>query len=144
MTTAPTKIIPGGAAAEPAWEVAKLFPDQGTWSEEEYPALPGNRLVEFSHGSIEVLVMPTTAHQGIVAYLYGLLFSLAKSRNLGRVRFAPIRVRLWEGKFREPDVVFMLAEHAPQVLDEYWVRADLVMEVVSDDDRRRDLDTKRR
>ena len=39
----------------------------------------------------------------------------------------------------------MLAEHAGRITDEYWEGADLVMEVVSsgDEDRRRDLNTKR-
>jgi Uma2 family endonuclease len=62
------------------------------------------------------------------------------------VLFAPLRVRLWRGKFREPDVVFMLREHAGRIGEKFWDRADLVMEVVSEDeeDRRRDLDTKRR
>ena len=54
-------------------------------------------------------------------------------------------MRLWPGKFREPDVLFMHAEHADRMTDEYWEGADLVMEVVSpgDEDRRRDLKTKR-
>ena len=58
---------------EPAWEVALLFPNQGAWSEEEYLALNGNRLVEFSHGFIEVLPMPTTTHQLIVVFLFDAL-----------------------------------------------------------------------
>jgi len=32
---------------EPAWDVARLFPHQGAWSEQEYLELNGNRLVEF-------------------------------------------------------------------------------------------------
>src|SRR5262249_50403680 len=36
--------------AEPTWDVARLFPDQGTWSEEEYLEMNANRLLEFSHG----------------------------------------------------------------------------------------------
>jgi Uma2 family endonuclease len=54
-------------------------------------------------------------------------------------------VQLWPEKFREPDVVFMLAEHASRITEDYWIGADLVMEVVSssDNDRRRDLVEKR-
>ncbi|MGH2522589.1 MAG: Uma2 family endonuclease, partial [Anaerolineales bacterium] len=40
-------------------------------------------------------------------------------------------------------VVFMLAEHAARRHEQFWEGADLVMEVVSDDDRRRDVETKR-
>jgi Uma2 family endonuclease len=129
---------------EPAWDVARLFPDQGAWSEEEYLALSSNRLVEFSDGHVEVLPMPTTSHQLIVAFLYRTLLAFVAARAAGTVLFAPLRVRLWPGKFREPDIVFLSAEHASRIGESFWEGADLVMEVVSDDDRRRDLETKRR
>jgi Uma2 family endonuclease len=127
----------------PAWQIAKLFPDQGELSEGDYLLLTerSNRLAEFTDGHIEVLPMPTTAHQRIVRYLIGLLMALAGDR--GEVLFAPLRVRLRSGKFREPDVVFMLAEHAQRVGNEFWDGADLVMEIVSEDDPGRDLETKR-
>jgi Uma2 family endonuclease len=130
----------------PTWEIAHLFPAQGTWSEEEYLGLSGNRLVEFSDGVLEVLPLPTTSHQALLAYLYNLLFLHASRGHLGRVLFAPLRVRLWSGKFREPDLTFMLKEHARRIGEEFWDRADLIMEVVSRDpeDRRRDLVAKRR
>ena len=129
--------------AEPTWAVAELFPTQGNWSEEEYLALPDNRLMEFSNGVLEVLPAPTTSHQALVAYLYGMLF--ASHSDLGQVLFAPIRVRLWRGNFREPDILFMLKAHARRIGDEFWDGADLVMEVLSADpkDRRRDLVVKR-
>ena len=116
---------------EPAWDVALLFPPQGQWSEEEYLALDTNRLVEFSHGFIEVLEMPTQRHQAIIFLLTRLLFEFALARALGTVSFAGLRVRLWPGKFREPDVVFMAKEHDERRHNDYWEGADLVMEVVS-------------
>jgi Uma2 family endonuclease len=127
----------------PAWQIAELFPDQGELSEGDYLFLTerSNRLAEFSDGRIEVLPMPTTAHQRIVRFLIGLLMSFAGSR--GEVLFAPLRVRLRPGKFREPDVLFMLAEHASRIGNEFWDGADLVMEVVSEDDPGRDLQIKR-
>jgi Uma2 family endonuclease len=132
--------------ALPTWEIAHLFPAQGTWSEEEYLGLTGNRLVEFSDGYVEVLPMPTTSHQALVAYLYGLLHAYASKHGLGKVLFAPLRVRLWPDKFREPDLVFMMKAHSRRMGEEFWDRADLVMEVVSGDpeDQKRDLVTKRR
>jgi Uma2 family endonuclease len=142
--SSPRKPDPGAFGAEPAWEVARLFPEQGFWSEEEYLALTGNRLVEFSDGHVEVLPMPTTSHQLIVAFLYRALLQFVTARGAGTVLFAPLRVRLWPGKFREPDLVFMSAEHASRIGESFWEAADLVMEVVSDDDRRRDVVTKRR
>ncbi len=129
---------------EPTWEIAYLFPAQGAWSEEEYLALSGNRLLEFSHGYLEVLTMPTMSHQDIMLFLYEALKAFVIAQHLGKVLVPSFRVRLWPGKFREPDVMFMRAEHAARMREEFWEGADLVMEVVSQDDRRRDLEIKRR
>jgi Uma2 family endonuclease len=52
---------------------------------------------------------------------------------------APIKVRLRPGKFREPDVVFMLTANRSRIGELFWEDADLVMEVVSSD---RQLDYK--
>ncbi len=144
MNQVPTERLEADSWSEPTWEVARLFPAQGTWGEEEYLGLNSNLLVEFSHGFLEVLTVPTTSHQLIVAYLYRMLSAWVAAGKLGTALFAPLKVRLWPGKFREPDIVFMLAQHATRIGELFWEGADLVMEVVSDDDRRRDLETKRR
>jgi len=131
-------------SSEPTWDIAHLYPLQGTWSEEDYFCLPCNRLVEYAHGYIEVLPAPTQAHQSIVEYLHRLLMKYVESRSLGRVLIAPIPIRLEPGKYREPDIVFMCVEHAYRRHDQYWETPDLVMEVVSRDNRRHDLEVKRR
>lgn len=127
---------------EPAWDVARLFPAQGEWSEGDYFALNTNRLVEFSEGFIEVLPMPTMSHQEILLFLYEVLKAFVAPGKLGTVLVSALPVRLWPGKYREPDVLFMLAEHAERMGEQFWDGADLVMEVVSED-RRHDLETKR-
>lgn len=129
---------------EPAWDIAKIFPAQGTWAEEDYLLLPGNRLVEYSHGIVEVLSMPSFAHQLVTAWLYEVLKAFAKRRGLGVVLFAPLSVKLWAGKYREPDLLFMFDHNRHRIRQQYWEGADLVMEVVSPDDPLRDLETKRR
>jgi len=132
----------------PSWDVAQLYPAQGAWDESEYLALTENvnRLVELYDGFIEVLPMPKTSHQLIVQYLSTLLAAFVAAGDLGRVLFAPLRVRLGPGRFREPDVVFMSAAHADRIGEDYWEGADLVIEVLSTQakDRKRDLVTKRR
>ena len=130
---------------EPAWDVARLFPDQGAWDDEDYLGLSTNRLVELSDGHVEVLPMPTMLHQAIVQYLSNLLLAFASAGDLGRVLFAPLRVRLRPGKYAEPDVVFMSAAHRERMNNRFWDGADLVMEVVSDgeQDRQRDYVAKR-
>ena len=128
--------------AEPAWDVALLFPAQGAWSVDDYLALDTNRLVEFSHGRIEVLPMPSDKHQAIIGFLYVLFLDFAH-RIGGSIRMAPLRLRLWPEKIREPDLLFLADADDPRRQDDFWTGADLVVEVVSPDDPRRDLVTKR-
>jgi Uma2 family endonuclease len=134
---------PSDMRGSPTWEIAHLFPTQGAWTDDEYLALNSNHLVELSDGVLEVLPMPTEQHQLIVAFLFEMVKAFVTLQNLGKVLFAPLRVRLWEGKFREPDIIFLLAQHAARRGNKYWRGADLVMEVVSEDDPDRDLVSKR-
>ena len=133
---------PGG---EPVWELAYLCPPQGQWSEEAYFALPGAMLVEFDHGRVELLPMPTLAHQFIVLYLYRLLNDYVQAHQMGWVLAAPLPVRLGPRVYREPDVIFLSADRPERRAGDYPDGADLVMEVVSGgrEDRRRDLVVKR-
>lgn len=131
-------------ATELTWEIAQLFPAQGHWCEEEYLALDTNHLIELSHGQLEVLPMPTQSHQLLVIALFELLLNFVREGQLGTVLLAPMRVQLSPGKFREPDILFMRAEHDDRRSDRFWEGADLVMEIVSPDDPERDKVTKRR
>lgn len=128
---------------EPAWDIARLFAAQGQWSVEEYLDLNSNRLIEFSNGCIEVLLPPTMRHQVILLFLGDAIAAFLAAENAGRLLLAPFRIRLWADKFRQPDLMVMLAKHADRMTNEYWNGAHLVGEVVSDDDRRRDLELKR-
>ncbi len=134
---------PTAAESQPAWEIAHLFPEQGRWGEGDYLELSRrtNRLVELFDGCVEVLEMPTKTHQRIVLFLYNALLGFSRSKGAGEVLVAPYPVRLGPGRLREPDIVFMLAEHADRMGEEFAQGADLVMEVVSED-RRRDLQIK--
>jgi Uma2 family endonuclease len=139
--------IPTSLTGQPAWEIATLFPPQGAWSSYDYLDLTDstNRLIELTKGQIEVLEMPTTAHQLILLFLYDALKQFVKSRDLGTVVVAALRLRLSEDTFREPDILFAHRDHPSYVQDRYWTGADLVMEIVSNDDqsRKRDLVDKR-
>jgi Uma2 family endonuclease len=121
--------------AEPAWEVALLFPPQGEWSEDDYLWLTDRtrRLVEFTDGHIEVLPMPTDEHQRIVLFLYRALYAFLAARGLGIVLVAPLRLRLRTGRYREPDVLLLLSATDARRSNRYWTGADLVLEVVSPD-----------
>ena len=78
-------------AGEPVWELARLFSSQGAWSEEAYLALDAGRLIEYSEGFVEVLPMPTLAHQRVVRYLFGLLLAFLQAGRVGgEASFAPL------------------------------------------------------
>lgn len=142
MTILPPLDPPQSRPYEPSWEMAAFYPVQGAWSEAEYLRLAGNRLVEFDRGYVEVLAMPTPLHQRIVALLYRLLFDWIAARRAGEMFFAPLPLRVAPRRYREPDLMFVAAEHAAWIGAQALTGADLVAEVVSGD-RERDFVDKR-
>lgn len=113
-------------------ELLDLFPRQGQWTESEYLTLPEtNRIVELSEGRVVMHDMPTTSHQRTVGKLFRLMSDHAESRGLGEVCVAPLRVRLWPDKIREPDIVFIHRNHADRIGEDYWGVPDFVVEVIS-------------
>jgi Uma2 family endonuclease len=120
--------------------VLDLYPRQGEWTEEEYLDLTDhtNQLIEFTDGYIEVLPMPTRAHQILLSFLNDLFKGFARPRG-GIALFSPLRVRIRPDKFREPDLLLLLDRDDPRSDNRYWSGADLVLEVVSPDKPERDL-----
>ncbi|WP_129630723.1 Uma2 family endonuclease [Candidatus Oscillochloris fontis] len=112
---------------------------QGHWSEEMYLRLTDHtkRMIEFTDGYLDVLPMPTRKHQAISLFL--LLKLLAYIRPLGVVYYAPLRLQIRAGKFREPDLLVLRDAHDPRNQNSYWLGADLVVEIVSPDAPDRDL-----
>jgi Uma2 family endonuclease len=121
-----------------------LLPLQGLWTEEQYLRLTDqtNHLVELTDGVIEVLPMPTRKHQAISRFLFLALLSFVQ-RLGGTVFYAPLRVRISPGRFREPDLVVLLDVNDPRNQNAFWLGADLVVEIVSPDNPDRDLVEKR-
>lgn len=129
-----------------AWEVATLFPEQGHWTESAYLDLTDgtNKRVELTDGRLEFLAMPTEVHQALIEFLFDALRYFIRLHDLGKARCAGLRVRLREGKIRQPDIAFLLKDHFNLRHNRVWDGADLAMEVVSDDikDRKRDYEAK--
>jgi Uma2 family endonuclease len=130
---------------EPELAWARLFHMQGQISEEDYLRLTEHtrQLVELAGGKIEVLTMPTVEHQRILLFLVDLLRAFVTPRKLGEVIIAAYRVRVGNRRFREPDIVFMLQSKLARLGSQFAEGADLVVEVVSEDDPDRDLIVKR-
>ncbi len=120
------------------------MPPQGCWSDAQYLWLTdrSRRRIEFTDGCVEELPVPTIAHQAIIGFLYRLFHAYLDPRG-GFVLFSGLRVRIREGKYREPDLAALRDRSDPRNHDRFWLGADLVVEVVSPDDPARDLVTKR-
>ncbi|MEI8167075.1 MAG: Uma2 family endonuclease [Chloroflexales bacterium] len=86
--------------------------------------------------------MPTKYHQAISRLLFLALLAVMQ-RIGGDVFYAPLRVQIRPGKFREPDLLLVRDKADPRAQDAYWLGADLVMEIVSPDQPQRDTHEKR-
>jgi Uma2 family endonuclease len=131
------------AERTPEWQAAKVFPVRYPCTEEEYLALDYNLLLEYADGFLEVLPMPTIFHQLILKFLCQELDAFVEARKLGTVVPAPYRLQLRQGKEREPDILFIKSEHESGIGKDFCTKADLVIEIVSESNRRHDLVTKR-
>ncbi|RRR70527.1 MAG: Uma2 family endonuclease [Candidatus Viridilinea halotolerans] len=118
---------------------------QGLWSVEQYLKLSNqtSRLLEFTDGVIEVLPMPTKRHQAISLFMLLALLAYIRPRG-GAVFYAPLRLAIRPGVFREPDLMLLLDQHDPRAQDAFWLGADLVVEIVSPDNPKRDTEEKPR
>jgi len=134
--------VPKSKIGEPVWALAELFPSQGEWSEKEYLALETNKLIEFDNGILEILPVPNSLHQAIALVFANLLLA-SKFGIAGRVLCAPLRLKLADGKYREPDVLFLLSDNDKRYGLEFWTGADLVVEIVSPGGQARDYTEKR-
>jgi len=116
---------------------------QGLWSVEQYLKLTNqtNRLIEFTDGVIEVLPMPTKRDQAISLFLLLSLLAFVRPRG-GAVYYAPLRIEVRPGKFREPDLLLVADADDPRAQDEFWLGADFVVEIVSPDKPKRDTEEK--
>lgn len=112
---------------------------QGLWSVEQYLALTRqtNHLIEFTDGVIEVLPMPTREHQAISLFLTLAFLAFVRPRG-GVVFYAPLRLQVRPGAFREPDILLLCDARDPRNQNEFWLGADLVVEIVSPDNPERD------
>jgi len=121
-------------------EIARLFPPQGQWTEEDYFALPDSmQIIELSDGEIVMPAPPVLHHQKIIMKLGFALDAFVRKGDLGTVYLAPVAVRLWKGKIREPDILFVRKEHEDRIHETRIEGApDWVAEVISPGTRHTD------
>lgn len=123
----------------PAQAVAELWPPQGQWTETDYFKLPeSSRVVELTDGEIVIMPPPSFRHQQISARLFTALQRFVAAELLGDVVYAPVAVRLWPGKIREPDILYYASEHRDRIGETVSGPPDLAVEVISPATRRTD------
>jgi Uma2 family endonuclease len=144
MTT--TFPITDAGQTSQAWKdlLEELLPAQGQWTQDEYLILTehSNRLVEYTDGFLEVLPMPTDKHQSVLKFLLFAFSAFVEARG-GKVQFAPLRLQIRPGKFREPGLLLLRSAADPRRQNRFWLGADLALEVVSEEKPQRDLVEKR-
>ncbi|MCS6937504.1 MAG: Uma2 family endonuclease [Candidatus Bipolaricaulota bacterium] len=129
--------------SESALAVTELFPPQGQWTERDYFALPDtNRYLELSEGRLIMPPHPTYSHQDALKRLFLHMNAFVEKNQLGVVQVAPLPVRLWPGKIREPDIFFISKEHADRIGEQACGVPDLVVEVLSPATRETDRSEK--
>ena len=139
-TAAPTRAV---SQAQVNGLVSEVLP-QGCWRDDDYLWLTdrSRRLVEFTDGYLELLPMPSRGHQRVLAFLF-MAFRQFLAPAEGEALFAPLRLRVREGMFREPDLLAVRDAQDPRSGNRFWTGADVVVEVVSPDGEERDLIDKR-
>jgi Uma2 family endonuclease len=112
---------------------------QGEWTEADYLSLPTNWLVELSDGCLEFLPTPTKIHQRLLSFLLFVIKTYLDAHPIGEILPAPLPVRLWPGKMREPDLVLSLFTRK-DAFSKFAEGMDLAVEILSEGKKNRDRD----
>ena len=108
-------------------------PPQGSWTYEDYAALPADgRRYEIVNGVLVTAPAPTPEHQDIVGEIYVALRAYVKLAGLGRVFMGPLDVQLSPENTFQPDLVVLLNAHLERVAEKKISGApDLAVEIAS-------------
>lgn len=100
--------------------------------------------LEWVNGEVVSMCPVTREHQEVRGFLYTLLSEFAKLRRLGAVCGEPYNMKIGYGlPGRAPDILFVDKANLARMHNEYLDGpADLVVEIISPESRRRDRVTK--
>jgi Uma2 family endonuclease len=103
---------------------------------------PDSKIAEWVNGEAFIMPPPSVRHQRLIAFLSDLLRWFVRTRNMGEVFFAPLLMKMSHSG-REPDILF-ISNATQHRLRELYLDgpADLVVEVISPDGRKRDRQEK--
>jgi Uma2 family endonuclease len=131
-------------SAQTEQELAYELLSEPAWSEEAYLVFSEafNRPIELSDGRLIILPMPSLTHQRILRrFVHHAQTWLAEAER-GEIVFAAHPIRLWPGKYREPDAMVWRKEHKARMGERESGPPDLVVEIISPSNEPHDTDTK--
>src|SRR5262245_16624608 len=115
---------------------------------EKYLALPETmQRYELINGEMIMSPAPTARHQTVLGNFYRALFNHVSRRRLGAVLFAPLDVvvqRKPKLRTRQPDLIYVSAARQHILSNQIEGGPDLVVEILSPGDTRRQLSAKLR
>lgn len=112
---------------------------------EVYENLPESTLAEVIENKIYMSPSPVERHQDICLDLAAQFLHYTRRHDLGRVFIAPFDVYLDEEKnLVQPDISFILKENAHIVHGQVHGSPDLIVEILSPSNQKRDLITKKK
>lgn len=109
----------------------------GPYRATDYRKLPEGEAVELIRGRLVVSPAPNTLHQTIVGLLSYLLFGITR-RSGGRALASPVDVELDDHTILQPDLLYVRRERRGIVLEHVVGPPDLLIEVLSPHNSRRD------
>ncbi len=111
----------------------------------DYLLLPEDKRYEILDGELYVVPAPNTRHQRLVIDLFDVLLHHVRRKKLGEVLHAPYDVVLSDETVVQPDILFVSNKH-PDIIGEGNISGppDLVIEVLSPGNRKKDLEVKRK
>src|SRR5438034_9505297 len=125
-------------------ELAYELLSEPVWSDNAYLTFSEafNRPIELSDGHLIILPMPSLSHQRILKQFVYLGQTWLAATKQGEILFAAHPIRLWPGKYREPDAMTWLNEHRDRMGERESGPPDLAVEIVSPTNEPHDLETK--
>jgi Uma2 family endonuclease len=114
------------------------------WSEEAYLIFSEtfNRPMELSDGRLVILPMPSLTHQRILRRFVDRAQAWLSTNDSGEIIFAAHPIRLWPGKYREPDAMIWLNEHKERMGERESGPPDVAVEILSPGNEPHDTETK--
>lgn len=143
MVVAQSPVLPPSAEPTEKDIVYNWFLEQH-WTEEAYLALSeaSNHLVELSDGRLVILPMPTLSHQRMLMRFVEHAAAWLREHDAGEILIAAHPIRLWPGKYREPDAMIWLAQHRDRMGERESGPPDLALEIHSPTNELLDTDVK--